>query len=205
MQINNNISTNRRRQSMRYKIGGRGKLQPYDEGDGQYTDKQLKAQGDVDFDTLFDVYEYPPTSDTDMTISFPNKDKHTLDYYRKFVEFVGMYRLFGEASIRDSKIEGYLFKKQNDRDKSKFMMEVLGYPNSQEGWNLTSREILNGTDFHMMIYDKKHPNEHITIAVDTIIHNMDGKIYKVKTIWQLHEDLTLTFVTLIPGGKKKNG
>lgn len=190
---------------MKYKIGGGGRLQPYDEEDGQYTDMGLEMQGNIELDTLIDVYEYPPTSDTDKTISFPDKDKHTLSYYKKFVEYVGRYRLYGKAGIADQKISNYLFKKKDRNDKSKFMIGVLKYANNQEGWNMVKKEILNGTNFHTIRYNKDEPNDFLTIAADTTIHSTDGKIYQVKTIWELHKDLTLTFVTLVPGGKKKNG
>lgn len=190
---------------MKYKIGGGGRLQPYDEEDGQYTDTGLEMQGNVELDTLIDVCEYPPTSDTDKTISFPDKDKHSLSYYKKFVEYVGRYRLYGEASIDDKKIGGYLFKKKDDRDKSKLMMEILKFSNNQEGWDKVKKEILEGTDFHMIRYDRDVINKYVTVEANTTIHSTDGKIYQVKTIWELHKDLTLAFVTLLPGGKKKNG
>lgn len=187
---------------MKYKIGGGGRLQPYDEEDGQYTDMGLEMQGNAELGTLIDVCEYPPTSDTDKTISFPSKDKHSLSYYKKFVEYVGRYRLYGEAGIDDKKIGGYLFVPQDKDDKSKFMIGVLGYPNDEHGWNKVRNEILSGTNFKTMRYEREYIYKFLTIAADTYIHDANGKIYLVKTSWRLYEDMTLKFVTLIPGGNK---
>lgn len=187
---------------MRYKIGGGNRLQPYKEENGRYMAVDERS-GKDDLDRLIDVFLYPPTNDTNKTIGFPQPNIHSKEYYEMFVYFVKSYHLYGKPTMADSKIHNYLFIHKAKDDKSKFMIDVLGFSNTHEGREKARRRIIEGTNLKTMVLGNKI-GPFLLVVAQTEIYDKNGKIHHMESVWRINEDFSVSFVTLLPK-EAKNG
>lgn len=177
------------------KIGGGGHLQYYDLENGQYCDEDYSKLNDNDLKSItlnlyYDLKQY-------NIFHFPTKPIHGNDYADIFIQFVRINKLYESSYIDDNKIQNYLFEKNEKNDKSKIIIEILGYPNNAYGWRKFRDDILKGTDFSKMKFD---PDFEIVVKIITItkIKNYIGNNISFYTIWELTPELNLRFITLIP-------
>lgn len=185
---------------MQFKKGGGNHLQLFDQENGQYADEDKVKLNEKDLESLVMVHYFGFDND-EFIFHFPISGVHTDEYCDIFVSYLKRNSLFGEAFIEESKLKDYLFKFKEKDDKSKFMINVLGFSNNEGGWLRARNAILRGTDFSTAKYDPPMRNG-LIINAETEILDKNGKKYNVLTSWQIKDDLSLRFVTLIP--RRKN-
>lgn len=126
---------------MPYKIGGGNHIQLYDKSDGRYSDENKGEGSKEDFDNLRLVHEFGLDYDN-LKFPFPIQGVHSEDYCKEFVEYVAENNLYDYGYIEDDKLSKYLFVHHDKDDKSKFVIDILRYPNNKDGWEVLRREII---------------------------------------------------------------
>lgn len=179
------------------KVGGGNHLQPYDEDTGQYTDEIKSKTFEKDMESLVMVYMFGFDLG-EFKFHFPKKGIHNDEYCGIFVRYIRDKRLYGEAHIDQLKLERYLFEYRDKNDKSKYMTEVLGFENNQQGWEKAKFEIINGLDFKTMRHAGRFQKDCLKVAIDATINDVDGKGHDIVTIWEMQKDFSLRFITLEP-------
>lgn len=187
---------------MKLKIGGGDHLQAYDEDTGQYTDEYKAEILEKDMENLTLVHLFGMDYGH-LRFHFPKKGIHDDEYCEMFVEYLRCNNLLREPSIPDAKLDRYLFKHQEEDDKSKFMIEILGFENNAEGWELARKRICDSLDFKTAKFAPPFKG-HLKIKIFGNIIDSNGKIHSIVTIWAIDENMGLTFVTLYPGKEMKN-
>lgn len=178
------------------KIGGGGHLQYYDLENGQYCEEDIIKFQDDDMKNLI-LYYYFGLEYNNILFHFPNIKIHNNEYCEVFVKYIRRNKLYKNPYINENKIKNYLFKKRDVDDKSKFIINILGYKNDINGWNELNFDIINNTDFTNM---KFHGNFIKTLKIRAItkLKDKNNNIYFCTTIWELEENLNLKFITLLP-------
>lgn len=177
------------------KIGGGGHLQYYDLSNGQYCDDDFEKLNDNDLKNIT-LYYYYNLKQYNI-FHYPINPIHGNDYANLFIQFIKYYKLYEKPYIEKDKINKYIFVKQIKNDKSKFVIEVLGYKNDLSGWKEFEEDLIKGTDFTKMKYDP--PLEHVLKVITiTTIKNKEDKKIKFYTIWELTPNLNLRFITILP-------
>lgn len=185
---------------MKYKIGGGGHLQPYDKEDGQYTDKDKAEIAKKDMENLMMVYLFG-FDYSELRFHFPKMGIHDDDYCDYFVRYVKDNHLYGEPFMEETKLSKYLFYQRSVSDKSKYMIEVLGFENGPNGWNKARLAIIDGMDLETMKYTAPFLNDCLEVSVESSVYDSDGIKHDIITIWQLKDNLILRFITLKPRRK----
>lgn len=183
---------------MDYKIGGGSRLQPYDEDNGQYTDKELAEIAKKDMENIVMVVLFGLNYEH-LKFHFPRKGIHSIEYCDYFVQYVKKNHLYGKPFMDDAKLANYLFKYRNADDKSKFMIEVLGFANDERGWALAKSSILSGLDYGTMEFSPLHWVDCLKVTINTTIFDYNGCKHNLVTVWEMQKDFNLRFITLIPG------
>lgn len=181
------------------KIGGGNHIQLYDKSDGRYSEQNKKKSLKTDLDNLKLVHKCGLYYGC-LKFPFPINDVHDKEYCKEFVEYVAENNLCYYGYIEDEKLSKYLFVHRDKDDKSKFVIEILGYPNNKDGWEALRHEIITGTDYSKMFFNKCTA-EIVKVKVKSTINSVDERKYNISTIWELKSNMTLKFIAMIPGGK----
>lgn len=185
---------------MKMKLGEGNHLQSYDENTGQYNDEIKPKMSDKDMENLVMVYLYGFDNE-ERKFHFPRKSIHNDEYCDLLVRYLRDNNLYGQSYIEDQKLEKHLFKHKDKDDKSKYMVEVLGFENNSKGWRLAKAEILKGVNLKTMKFGGPF-NGFLKVSMRQKIKDVYGRYHDIITIWEVQENLDLRFITLIPGGRE---
>ena len=175
---------------MPYKKGGGNKLQFYDDADGQYDDETRAKLNEDDKKALVLVH-YFGISYNESPFHFPTYGIHDEEYCDIFVKY--SRNLVKNLSIDKNKAL-YLLSRNTANDKSAFLVSIGYSLNNQD--ELIS-DICYHTDLHSLIF-ARHKKGYLGCVAKTVLN---GRV--VTTVWSLERDLSLRFITLIPGGDKR--
>jgi hypothetical protein len=174
---------------MPLKRGGGNHMQLYDSRNGEYTDQEKERMRDYD-DWVISSFEIYGEEST-CKFHFPIEGVHKTDYCIRFVRNIRSDLI--APSFVKPKMD-YLLTYQSKNDKSKFL-NGLGY-SINNPYELF-RDICVNTERESIEFSKFSFGEMLVVAKTVL----KGKL--VKTVWKIEKNLTINFVTLIPGGDKQ--
>lgn len=181
---------------MAVKKGAGGKPEKYDVTNGQYCKSPEKLKEDLILQYLFDLGEKEE-------FPLPQFGVFDEEYAYSYAVCYMRQRSIKNYSINDSKIKDYLVKyRLEGNDKSQFFAH-FGY--TERNWQKLKSEIINGTDFKQIFYDK-YDEWGLHIYLKTAIPSLlDGRNITFFSCWIVDNDETIRFVTVDLKRKKGNG
>lgn len=173
------------------KEGGGGKQEFYDPTNGKYTDKEKAKFLDDEIANIVMRYIFGLSNTYDPR--FPIFGFHNEEYCELYVK----HRICKvQRDVPYLKMD-YLLNFRKKDDKSLFF-KLFGYQNNNRDKNLLFKEIMDGSDFSKMKF-QKFTEYGIFVMVPTRIKVLNKeKRVEVTTIWRYSKDEWFHFVTLIP-------
>lgn len=176
---------------MPYKRGGGGLPELYDPDNGQYTDEQKSKLLDTELSNI--VLRYIFGLNGTFEPRYPIYGFHSDEYCELYVRFrIGnIYRNLPYDKIR------YLLTNRSKNDKSYFL-KLLGYELNNNDINNLFKEIIDGSNFAKMKFNKLNQFG-LFVKVPTKIYNKRKlKYIYITTIWKYSKDEQMHFITAIP-------
>ena len=177
---------------MPYKPGGGGLPELYDPENGQYTDEEKNKLFNEELSNMIKRYIFGNTNTYQPR--YPILGFHTDEYCELYVKYAiyDLYRLLPYEKIE------YLLTYTDKNDKSLFFNH-FGYESNIKGRNELFIQIMNGSDFSKMKFQKFNKYG-LFVKVPTEIYNKkDGKNnLNITTIWKYEKDKKFHFITAIP-------
>ncbi len=176
---------------MPYKIGGGGMPELYDPNNGQYTDEQKSKLLEKELSNIVLRYIFGLNGTFDPR--YPIYGFHSDEYCDLYVKFriSNIYRNLPYDKIR------YLLTSRNKNDKSNFF-GLLGYELNDNDINSLFKEIIDGSNFAKMQFNKLNQYG-LFVKVPTKIYDKRKlKYILITTIWKYTEDMQMHFITAIP-------
>ena len=176
---------------MPYKIGGGGMPELYDPDNGQYTDEQKNKllEGEISNIVLKYIFGLDGTFDP----RYPIYGFHSDEYCELYVKYriSNFYKNLSRDKIK------YLLTFRNKNDKSNFF-RLLGYELNESDTNSLFKEIMDGSNFAKMKFNKLNQYG-LFVKVPTKIRNKKTLEYVfITTIWKYTKDGRIFFITAIP-------
>lgn len=176
---------------MPYKIGGGGMPELYDPDNGQYTDEQKSKLLEAELSNI--VLRYIFGLDRTFDPRYPIYGFHSDEYCELYVKYriSIIYRNLSYDKIN------YLLTYRNKNDKSYFF-RLLGYELSEGDIKSLFKEIMDGSNFTKMKFNKLNQYG-LFVKVPTKIRNKKTLEYiSITTIWKYTKDERIHFITAIP-------
>jgi len=171
-----------------FKPGGGNHLQLYNLKNGEYTDQEKQIMRSYD---NFALWSYRQNGENSkFKFHFPTEGIHEEGYCKEFIQCLRDFLI--KPEYRESKMN-YLLTFHLKNDKSKFLNNIGYY---RYNYKELFHDLCKKTLRHTLNFSK-FSHGAVLLTAKTILK---GK--EVTTIWKLEETLSLTIVTLIPGGYK---